>query len=246
MSGRTRAGRGAARARALGRGRRRGTVVDPAVAVDADGAYAVRTPAVEGASYRVATPAGPEPGGDAGASPPGSRSASPCTTACCTSATPAPRRAWWPRSSATRAGTSAGARGAAGRCAAARPCSCSAPGAATCASRCAARADGPALVRSGVVKTWNGRTARDPDAIMPPGGGHHGGGGGRGRLRRARRALVHRPRVHRLVRVHVVAVAHGHLAQRLDAVEPARRRRARGTGGSASSRRWPRARSGAR
>ena len=37
---------------------------------------------------------------------------------------------------------------------------------------------GPALVRSGVVKLWNGRAARDPDAIAPPGppGGGHGGG----------------------------------------------------------------------
>jgi plastocyanin len=36
---------------------------------------------------------------------------------------------------------------------------------------------GTALVRSGVVKLWNGRAARDPDAIAPPGppgGGHHG------------------------------------------------------------------------
>jgi plastocyanin len=37
----------------------------------------------------------------------------------------------------------------------------------------------PALVHSDVVRLWNGRTARDPDAITPPGGGgHHGGGAG--------------------------------------------------------------------
>ena len=38
---------------------------------------------------------------------------------------------------------------------------------------------GPALVRSGVVKLWNGRPARDPDGITPPtphGGGHGGHG----------------------------------------------------------------------
>jgi plastocyanin len=36
---------------------------------------------------------------------------------------------------------------------------------------------GPPLVRSGVVKLWNGRPARDPDAITPPAphGGGHGG-----------------------------------------------------------------------
>lgn len=37
------------------------------------------------------------------------------------------------------------------------------------------RRGGPALVRSGVVKLWNGRAARDPDAIVPP--APHGGGG---------------------------------------------------------------------
>ena len=45
---------------------------------------------------------------------------------------------------------------------------------------------GPALVRSDVVKLWNGRHARDPDAIVPPAphgdhdgedGGHDGGHG---------------------------------------------------------------------
>ena len=41
---------------------------------------------------------------------------------------------------------------------------------------------GPALVRSGVVKSWNGRAAQDPDTIMPPMTGMHGGdhGGGEG------------------------------------------------------------------
>ena len=37
-------------------------------------------------------------------------------------------------------------------------------------------AHGPALVRSGVLKTWNGHAAQDPDTIMPPSGGHGGGG----------------------------------------------------------------------
>jgi plastocyanin len=49
-------------------------------------------------------------------------------------------------------------------------------------------ARGPALVYSDVVKLWNGKVARDPDAITPPGGGHHrddgaepgGGHGGHG------------------------------------------------------------------
>jgi len=41
------------------------------------------------------------------------------------------------------------------------------------------RRGGPALVHSGVVKLRNGRRAADPDAIAPPapGGGHHGGHG---------------------------------------------------------------------
>jgi plastocyanin len=41
-------------------------------------------------------------------------------------------------------------------------------------------AHGPALVRSDVLRTSDGRTAPDPDGIMPPGGGHggHGGHGG--------------------------------------------------------------------
>jgi plastocyanin len=38
------------------------------------------------------------------------------------------------------------------------------------------RRGGPALVRSGAVKLWNGRAARDPDAIAPP--APHGGGHG--------------------------------------------------------------------
>ncbi len=42
------------------------------------------------------------------------------------------------------------------------------------------RRGGPALARSDVVKLWNGRAARDPDAIAPPAphGGGHGGGHG--------------------------------------------------------------------
>ena len=37
---------------------------------------------------------------------------------------------------------------------------------------------GPALVRSHVLRTSDGRTARDPDLIAPPGPGHHGGAEG--------------------------------------------------------------------
>jgi plastocyanin len=36
-------------------------------------------------------------------------------------------------------------------------------------------ARGPALVHSDVLRTSDGRTAPDPDGIMPPGGGGHGG-----------------------------------------------------------------------
>jgi hypothetical protein len=41
-------------------------------------------------------------------------------------------------------------------------------------------ASGPALVRSDVLRTSDGRTAPDPDGIAPPasGGGHAGGGHG--------------------------------------------------------------------
>jgi plastocyanin len=39
---------------------------------------------------------------------------------------------------------------------------------------------GPALVHSDVVKLSNGRTAQDPDTITPPGGGGHYGGGDAG------------------------------------------------------------------
>jgi plastocyanin len=42
------------------------------------------------------------------------------------------------------------------------------------------RAGGPALVSSHVLRTSDGRTARDPDTIMPPGGGHHDAGGSGG------------------------------------------------------------------
>ena len=38
----------------------------------------------------------------------------------------------------------------------------------------------PALVRSGVVALRTGRSARDPDTIVPPGGGHHGAQGDEG------------------------------------------------------------------
>jgi plastocyanin len=43
------------------------------------------------------------------------------------------------------------------------------------------RAHGPALVSSHVLRTSDGRAARDPDTIAPPGGGGgHGGDGGHG------------------------------------------------------------------
>lgn len=38
-------------------------------------------------------------------------------------------------------------------------------------------ANGPALVSSHVLRTSDGRMAPDPDMIAPPGGGHHDGGG---------------------------------------------------------------------
>ena len=42
-----------------------------------------------------------------------------------------------------------------------------------------ARRGGPALVASRIVRTRNGRTAPDPEALAPPsGGGHDGGHGG--------------------------------------------------------------------
>ena len=62
--------------------------------------------------------------------------------------------------------------------AAARRCSCC-PRARTYARvALRRRRGGPALVRSGVVKSWNGRAAQDPDTIMPPMTGMHGGHGG--------------------------------------------------------------------
>jgi plastocyanin len=42
------------------------------------------------------------------------------------------------------------------------------------------RARGPALVSSRALRTSDGRIATDPDTIAPPGGGHGGGDGGHG------------------------------------------------------------------
>jgi plastocyanin len=175
VSGRTRTGAGPL---ALERSVAGGAweVVDPAVAVDAGGAYAARTPAVEGASYRVATPAGP------------GQVVTPSVTAKVevavmvhhgmlhVTAKGAPKgmvatlerySRWHFRWRARRS----------------RPIRDGAAmfmlGARRSYVRVALRrgADGPALVRSGVVKSWNGRPAQDPDSIVPPVAGHHGGGG---------------------------------------------------------------------
>jgi hypothetical protein len=147
----------------------------------ADGTFAASAAAVEGASYRVTTPAG----------------ASPAVTPRVTArvdvhvavrrarrrttvdvhAMPAPKgfvatlelysrwRYRW-RTHATVALDSGGA--AAFRLPASRRAY------ARVALR--RRRGGPALVRSGVVKLWNGRPARDPDAIAPADGGGHAGG----------------------------------------------------------------------
>ena len=114
--------------------------------------------------------------------------------------------------------------------------------------RCGRHRGGPALARSGVVKLRNGRAARDPDTIAPAPAG--GPAATRGRPTTTAAAVTgrsaERPGVHGLVAVHVVAVEHRHPAQRLDAVvalvlvEPPERL------GSATSRRWPPRRSGAR
>jgi len=156
-------------------------VLDPAVRAAADGGYVVRTPAVEGASYRVTTPAGTSP------------AVTPRVTARVdvriaahhgklhVRAVPAPEGMvatlelysrwhfrWRDRK---RAALDSG-----GRARFALP-------ARRTYARVALRRSprGPALVRSGVVKTWNGHAARDPDTITPPmSGGHDGGHGDEG------------------------------------------------------------------
>jgi plastocyanin len=148
----------------------------------ADGTFAARVPAAEGASYRVTTPAGP------------SQVVTPKVTARIkvhlgvrnkrhrtivdVHAMPAPRgfvatlelySRWhyrW-RSHRTVALDRHGA--AAFRLPASR----------RAYARVALKRQriGPALARSGVVKLWNGRPAQDPDGIAPPAphGGGHGG-----------------------------------------------------------------------
>ena len=158
-------------------------VLDPAVTPAADGTYAVRAAAVEGASYRVMTPAGPSP------------VLTPNVTARVdvklavhhgmlhVRAVPAPKgmvatlelySRWhfrWrgrERARLDRDGSAAlalPARRTYARVALRR------------------RPHGPVLLRSGVVKTWNGHAAQDPDTIAPPVSGGHGGdhgGGGHG------------------------------------------------------------------
>jgi plastocyanin len=145
-----------------------------------NGTFSARVPAAEGASYRVATPAGP------------SQVLTPRVTARIdvhvavhrahrrttvdVHAMPAPRGLvatlelysrwhyrWRPHRTATLDSDGA----AAFRLPASRR---------TYARVALKRKQGgPALVRSGVVKLWNGRAARDPDDITPPaphGGGH--------------------------------------------------------------------------
>jgi hypothetical protein len=144
-------------------------VITPA----ADGTYAVRTPAVEGASYRIATPQGP------------SRPVTPDVTAridlhvtlrgrrLSAHAMPAPagivatlqvydrwRYRWRARKTVKPDGHGAAAFRVA-------------RGARTYARVILRRRGGPVLVASRVVRTSDGRTAADPGTLTPP-GGHHG------------------------------------------------------------------------
>jgi plastocyanin len=174
LSGRTRAGTpslGLERSTPAGGWEAVGGPVTPA----ADGTFSVRTPAVEGASYRVTTPAGP------------SRPVAPKVTAqidlhvtlrgstLSVHAMPAPAGMvatlerydrWhyrWRARRTVRLDAHGGAafhirRG--GR------------GYARVALR--RRARGPALVHSRVVRTSDGRTVADPDTVAPPDPGEHG------------------------------------------------------------------------
>jgi plastocyanin len=143
------------------------------IAPAADGTYSVRTPAVEGASYRITTPAGP------------SRPVTPRVTAridlhvtlrkrtLSAHAMPAPAGLvatlqvydrWRYRWRARRTVELDGHGGAAFRVP---------RGARTYARVVLRRPRGPALVASRVVRTSDGRTAADPDTVAAPGG--HGG-----------------------------------------------------------------------
>jgi len=143
-----------------------------------EGGVIVGTPAVEGASYRVSTPAGASP------------AVTPRVTARVDTriavhhgmlhvrAVPAPKGmvatlelySRWHFRWRDRARVRLDARGRATFALPAR----------RTYARVALRRTrtGPALVRSGVVKTWNGHAAQDPDAITPPVSGGHGGGHG--------------------------------------------------------------------
>ena len=154
--------------------------LEDAAKPQADGTYSVRTPAVEGASYRVSSAAG--------ASPP----VTPRVTARVdlhvtlersgrrallhAHAMPAPAgmvatlelyarwRYRWRSTSTVKLGKDGAAMFRLPR------------GLRTYARvALRRRARGPALVYSHVLRTSDGRTAPDPDSIMPPGGGHHGG-----------------------------------------------------------------------
>ncbi len=174
LSGRTRAGAarlGLERAGADGAWIALPDVVTPA----ADGTFAVRTPAVEGASYRVTTPAGPSP------------PVTPRVTArielhvalrrgrLSVHAVPAPAGMVatlqlydrWRYRWRTRRNTRLDAHGGA---------SFRVPrGGRTYARVVLRRPQGRALVSSRVVRTSDGRTAADPDTLAPPGGDAHGG-----------------------------------------------------------------------
>jgi plastocyanin len=181
LSGRARAGTGAiAVERSVGGGG--WTATGASAKPEADGTFSARVPAAEGASYRVMTPAGP------------SQVVTPRVTAKIAvhigvrrgkrrttvdvHAMPAPRgfvatlelySRWHYRWRARRSVKLDSHGAAAFRLPSSRR---------TYARVTLARQrSGPALVRSHVVKLWNGRRARDPDAITPPAphGGGHGG-----------------------------------------------------------------------
>jgi plastocyanin len=150
----------------------------------ADGKFSAHVPAAEGASYRVATPAGP------------SQVVTPRVTAKIdvhigvrksrrrttvdVHAMPAPRGfvatlelySRWHYRWRSRRTVKLDSHGAA---------AFRLPASRRTYARVTLRRErgGPALVRSGVVKVWNGRAAGDPDAIAPPAphGGGHGGHG---------------------------------------------------------------------
>jgi plastocyanin len=153
--------------------------LDDAATPETDGSYALKTAAVEGASYRVSTPAG------------ASAAVTPRVTARVelhvglqrgkrrlvlhAHAMPAPPgmvatlelyARWRYRWRATRTVELDHHGGASFRL----------PRSLRTYARVSLRrsARGPALVRSDVLRTSDGRTAPDPDGIVPPGGGHGG------------------------------------------------------------------------